>query len=363
MKKTISIKGLVSMLIVSSLIAGMVQMQLGNVAGVLAMVVLMAVAMAAPMLPKVNGTHVAGIAREVWQDHIEGNMFKNNEFVLASVDAGQYVLQGKIVHIPQAGGVATVVKSRSSLPATVTQRTDTDVTYDLYPYSSDPILLPNAEKFELSYNKRESVLSEHEAALNERAADEILITWAPTAAGNIVRTTGDAVAAHLADTTGNRNKITTADLKAAQLKLNKQNVSKTDRYALFSSDLLNQLTDDMTQTQYRDFSAAFDSKNGVLGMLYGFKIMERSETVSYNEGATAVNAYGAAAAATDNDAVICWQKDAVERAVGSIKFFERTDDPTYYGDVYSFEVRVGSRKRRNDQKGIVAIVQSAAAGV
>lgn len=363
MKKTISIKGLVRTLIVSSVIAGMVQVQLGTMAGVLAMVVLLAVAMAAPLLPKVDGTATAGISVEVWQNHIKGNLFKNNEFLLASVDAGQYVVQGKIVHIPQAGAVPGVEKSRTVLPATVTQRTDTDVTYELYPYTTDPILLPNAEIYELSYNKRESVLSEHEATLKERFADELLVTWAPTAAGNILRTSGDAVATHLADTTGNRKKITTADLKAAQLKLNKQKVVKTDRYALFSSDMLNQLTDDMTQTQYRDFSASYDPKNGVLGMLFGFKIMERSDTVSYNEAATVVNAYGAAAEEADNDAVLCWQKDAIERAVGSIKFFERKDDPTYYGDIYSFEVRVGGRKRRADQRGIVAIVQVAASGV
>jgi hypothetical protein len=59
------------------------------------------------------------IQKEIWQDHIEGNLFKNNEFLLASTDAGQYVLQGKVVHIPQSGATATVVKNRSSVPATV----------------------------------------------------------------------------------------------------------------------------------------------------------------------------------------------------------------------------------------------------
>ena len=46
------------------------------------------------------------IQKEIWQDHIEGNLFKNNEFLLASTDASLYVLQGKVVHIPQAGALA-----------------------------------------------------------------------------------------------------------------------------------------------------------------------------------------------------------------------------------------------------------------
>jgi hypothetical protein len=72
-----------------------------------------------------------------------------------------------------------------------------------------------------------------------------------------------------------------------------------------------------------------------------------------------VNPYAAAAGDTDNDGVICWQINAVERALGQITFFERIGDPTYYGDIYSVGVRMGARKRRSDAKGIIAIVQAA----
>ena len=129
------------------------------------------------------------IQKEIWQDHIEGNLFKNNEFLLASTDVSQYVLQGSVVHIPQAGALPTVVKDRSSLPASVTQRTDTDVTYALNEYTTDPILIPNADTVELSYNKRENILSEHEAALRQVTADNILVDWAPANAGSRVRQT------------------------------------------------------------------------------------------------------------------------------------------------------------------------------
>jgi hypothetical protein len=253
-----------------------------------------------------------------------------------------------------------VTKDRSSLPATVTQRTDIDVTYALNEYTTDPILIPNADTMELSYNKRESVLNEHEAALRQVTADSILIDWAPTL--NIARTTGDAVATHLTSTTGNRKKFGVSDLKNAMLLLNRQNIPVEERYALLSADMYQQLTDSMDATQYRDYSQAFDAKDGVLGRLYGFNIMMRSNVLSYtNDSTPIVNVYGASAAVTDNDAVLCWQKNAVERALGEVKFFDRVGDPTYYGDVYSVLVRMGARKRRNDEKGIVAIVQAASA--
>ncbi len=301
------------------------------------------------------------IQREIWQDHIEGNLFKNNEFLLASTDAGQFVLQGKVVHIPQAGALPNIVKNRSSLPATVVQRADTDITYSLDEYTSDPILIPYAETLELSYNKRENVLSEHESSLKQTIADNILHSWSPAGAESIIRTTGGTVTSHLDSTTGNRKQFVSKDLKAAQLLLNKQNVPMENRYALLSADMFQQLTDDLNLTQYRDFSAAYNVKDGVLGRLFGFNIMMRGTVLTYtNDTVPAVNAYGATADDADNDAVICWQTDALERAVGSVKFFERIDDPTFYGNVYSISVRMGGRKRRADGKGVVAVIQATA---
>jgi hypothetical protein len=302
------------------------------------------------------------IQKEIWQDHIEGNLFKNNEFLLASADVGQFVLQGKVVHIPQAGALPTVVKNRSSLPATVVQRTDTDITYVLDEFTTDPILIPNAETYELSYSKRESVLLEYETSLRQTIADNLLIEWAPGGAvGVTVRTTGSSTSTTLAGTTGNRKRFTVADLKNAQLQLNKQNVPMESRYALISADLFQQLTDDMSATQYRDFSAAYDVKDGVLGRLFGFNIMMRSGVVTYTNDATpVVNPYGATPDVADNDGVLCWQVGAVERALGQINFYERLGDPTYYGDVYSVGIRMGGRKRRQDAAGVVAIVQAAA---
>jgi hypothetical protein len=242
------------------------------------------------------------------------------------------------------------------------QRTDTDITYTLDEYTTDPILIPNAETFELSYNKRESVLGEYESSLRQTVADNLLIDWSPSGGtGLVVRTTGVSTATTLYGTTGNRAKFTVTDLKNAQNQLNKQNIPMEGRYALMSADMFQQLTDDMSATQYRDFSAAYDVKDGVLGRLFGFNIMMRGGVVTYtNATAPVVNAYGATANATDNDGILCWQTGAVERALGQIKFFERIGDPTFYGDVYSVSVRMGGRIRREDANGIVAIVQAAA---
>ncbi len=103
-------------------------------------------------------------------------------------------------------------------------------------------------------------------------------------------------------------------------------------------------------------------KNGVVARLYGFDIMERSSTTVYTNASTPVpKDPGAAGAATDNQSVLCWHPMAVERALGQVDTFERLRDPQYYGDVYSFLLMYGGRIRRADLKGIVTIVEAAAA--
>jgi hypothetical protein len=302
------------------------------------------------------------ITKEIWQNHIEGNLFKDNQFLQCVFNADEYVLQGKVVHIPQAGGTPTVTKNRSELPASVTTRTDTDVTYALDEYTSDPVKISNAETVELSYDKRESVLNESEAALRETIADNILISWAPSGSPRINRTTGAAVAAHMDGATGYRKAFLPSDLKKAGKKLDKDGVSKEDRFCLMSADMHDQFTDALTETQYRDYSRAYDEKTGVLGKLYGFTIMNRASCLVYTGAATpVVKPYGAVGAEGDNDAVLCWQKNAIERAIGEIVAYENIGDPTYYGDIYSFLIRMGGRKRRDDQKGVMVIVQDTAA--
>ena len=107
------------------------------------------------------------IQKEIWTNHIQENLFKDNEFLNYAFNADQYVLMGKVVHIPNSGSTATIVKNRTSLPATVIQRTDIDITYSIDEFTTDPILIPNADTVELSYDKLSNVLSEYESALRQ----------------------------------------------------------------------------------------------------------------------------------------------------------------------------------------------------
>ncbi|MDX9747412.1 MAG: phage capsid protein [Paludibacter sp.] len=300
------------------------------------------------------------IQKEIWENDIVEALWANNQFLQYAFNADQYVLAGKVVHIPQAGTSVSVSTNRSSLPASVTTRTDTEINYSLDELTSEPIRIPNADTVELSYDKRNSVLSDTKMSIAEAAALNLLFKWNPTASGNIIRTTGSAVAAHTDSATGNRKAFSVADVKAAQKQFNKWNIPTNDRYMLIDADMYDQLTADLSATQYRDFSAALDVSNGVVGKLYSFNIMMRSSVARYTNASTPVPVlWSAAGDAAHNAAALCWHKNSVERALGMVNFFEDLGNPTYYGDIYSALVRVGGRIRRNDAKGVLAIVQAA----
>lgn len=300
------------------------------------------------------------IQKEIWENDIVEALWANNQFLNYAFNADQYVIAGKVVHIPQAGTSVSVSTNRSSLPANVTTRTDLEINYSLDELTSDPVRIPNADTVELSYDKRNSVLSDTKMSIAEAAALNLLFKWNPTAAGNMIRTTGSAVEAHTASATGNRKALTVADIKAAQKKFNQWNIPANDRYMLIDADMYDQLTADLSATQYRDFSAALDVSNGVVGRLYSFNIMMRSSVARYTNATTPVPVlWSTAGDAAHNAAALCWHKNSVERALGMVNFFEDLGNPTYYGDIYSALVRVGGRIRRNDAKGVLAIVQAA----
>lgn len=304
-----------------------------------------------------------GIEPEIWHSWLAENIYKNNQFIANSVDVSDSVLGGAVVHIPQSGAASSAEKNRSSLPATITKRTDTDRTYPLDEYTTDPRRVAHTEQIEASYDKMDSVFKDDTNALRQLVAEHFLYAWGTTKAANIKRTTGDAVLAHLPSATGNRKKLTEADFRTMMTLANSQDIPQDDgRVCLLSSQLYDQLIESLSQTQYADFSKYYDAEKGIVGKLHGWTVMQRSSVLKYDNEATPVKrAVGAAGATTDNDAAIFWHKDYVERAMGEIKVFEDPDNPTYYSSIVSFLMRMGSAIRRDDEKGVYALVQDAAA--
>ena len=325
------------------------------------------------------GSLMMAVTPEIWVDYIVGNLFKNNEFLLNSIDESQYVIGGSVVHIPQAGSVSGVKRNRTDLPATITRRKDVDVTYALDEFTTDPRFIPDIDKAELSYDKMNSCMSEDMSYLQQFIAEAMLYNWRPE---HFIKTTGDSTAAHLG--TGNRKAVTLSDFKTAKSTFNKWNIPKTGRNVVIDTEMFDQLCDDLKATSARDYSAIYDAATGRLDMLEGFKIHERSTAlVASNATVKAVpnTRYfdwtgsdlfytpeefseiesGDKAPATTSCAVaVFWSDVVVARSIGATKMFDDKGNPQFYGDIYSFLQRMGGRKRRADGKGVLGLIQVAA---
>jgi hypothetical protein len=351
-------------LLYAGVVAASVEAQTGiNGYVVLASLVFMAIAYAVAFPKKTDQLTYNGVEVEIWANYIIERLWRDNQFLRHMFSDDDKVLAGKIVHIPQPGAKPTVIKNRNTYPATAVRRMDTDIIYPLDEYTTDPTHIPDADKVELSYDKINSVYGDHAGQLAEDVAGDAIYKYLiDLPQTSIVRTLGDATDEVLPGATGHRKKFTVKTLRKAQTLMNKQNVSRNDRYALLSSDMYGQLLEDLSITEKRDFSESHDPKNGIVGRLYGFNIMERSEVAVATEvgGNVVFKPYGAVVEDNDHDVSLFWQKDALARALGEVKFFENPDRAEYYGDVYSALLRFGGRRRRADNLGVIAVVQDTA---
>ncbi len=312
------------------------------------------------------------VPQEFWSSYIVEKLFKSNPHLMLAFNESKFVKGGAVVYIPQAGARPTVVKNRATFPAVAVERGDTSVVYTLDTWSTSPTVITWDDAQQISYAKTDSVMGDHTGTLAEVVGDEMLYNWVrgfvPAVGGGttvsllpvsrIIPTSGAATAVNSIDgQTGTRKAFTFKEIANLQGMFNKDNVLKTDRYGVVESYMLTQLLDSLTANQMHAFEQTADLKNGIIGKLYGFTLLDRSSVLAYNAANTTPNLPGQALAATDNLAAFFWQKDSVAISLGDTELFQNQKDPLYYGDVYSGIVKMGGRCRRADWKGVAAIVQ------
>lgn len=290
------------------------------------------------------------VNKEMWRPDIIESLFRSNAFLTRAFNADDMVVGGRIVHIPQAGAPSNVERNRINLPAQIVKRNDTDIVYVLDEYTSDPRLITDIDKKELSYDKRASIIREDTGKMMEVSGDNMLYNWAVNIpAASKVLTTGANAAGTAPGATGNRKIITEADMRKAQLLLNNQNMPKEGRVMVLPGNFLDQLMSD-NNLKYA-FQQVVDLKAGQVGRLYGFDLYERSSVLVETTGGV-IKLPEAASATDDNECAIFYQESAVERALGDVDIFDNPGKAEYYGDVVSFLIRLGGRNRRTDNKGV-----------
>lgn len=260
------------------------------------------------------------IQKEIWLDHFVQDLFPDNSFLSKSFNADEFVRAGKVVHIPCSGAKIKASVGPIARPKVASEKVDQEVQFSLSEFYTDPIYIPNADKYELSYDKRATVLSAARGALDDVIATEILKAWTKSSG----------------TTFSKAPKVTRKIVREIQREFNLKNIPQEDRYILLSAEAYDQLLEDLTEAQSNAFLASADAANGIVGKLYGFNVMMRSKIL-------------------DNKYAVAWHKNYVCCAKGECEMFVHENDPLYYADVLSFLVRAGGSTMRNDGLGVYSI--------
>jgi len=304
------------------------------------------------------------LLQEIWVKDIQSNLYNGLEFINYGTDHSEYIAYST-VHLPQAGSAPEVVKSRTTLPAPISQRTDTELTYPVVPFTTNPIVVSDLEAFQLSYDKRMSVMGEHSEKLRERIGRETAFNWAVSADANrIVRTSGANGTTLAPGATGTRKKLVKEDIGKLKTILDRDLVPMSERYLLLDYGMYVELLESDAILR-QDFMGKANLPMGAVNLILGFNILTYNYPVIYDNAATPAkksplsdNTGYPVQATTDNIGCIAFSRYAVSKALGGINVFMENRVPEYYGDIISALVHHGSSIRRTDKKGVCVIVQS-----
>tara|TARA_R110000796_G_scaffold63139_4_gene145525 strand:- start:7842 stop:8744 length:903 start_codon:yes stop_codon:yes gene_type:complete len=298
------------------------------------------------------------VQKEIWVRDISEKLFEGVEFATQSINHAAYI-SGKTVHVPQAGNAPSITKDRTSFPATISQRVDTDLTYNMAEFTTDPILVRDIEELQSEYDKRQSVLRSHVDVLNNRLGLEIMNSWAGSLT-NTVSTTGEASNnALVAGATGTRKKMTATDVRQLALTMDNQDVPEAGRILVLPASMYYELFDDAALIN-RNVMGRETLPAGVIDRLFGFDIYVRNN-VNRLTAAGSLKATQTAGATGDLFAGLAYHPSFVSRALGSIKVFTDDDKPEYYGSVMSAMVMLGASKLYTAETGIVTLKQTVGA--
>lgn len=309
---------------------------------------------------------------EVWNETIQEKLLQDNSFLTQVADVSEdNIINGTIVHLPQAGEPSSVVKNRSVYPAPIKRRTDGEILYLIDEYTTDPVHITNAETKELSYAKRRSVLDQDVANLSEEVAEGMLTNFIVSPVGDnktlpttsILETSGAAVPSGLAGSTGNRKAYSIKDLQILKNFFIKQKAwSNNNMNVLLTADAATQMfpADSAVTATYMASVTEEERRQGMMYKAQGFNIFVRSSVYILAEDKT-FKAFGSVVSPTDSEGIFAWNKNMLEKAIGTTQAFEDQGNPAYYGDIYSFLVRMGGRARRKNFEGVVVMKQASAA--
>lgn len=295
----------------------------------------------ASFIPAVSGVLSAKLTKEIWLADLMEKFYPKTSFLSAASNMDQFVENDKI-NLAEAGVDPDVLINNTSYPVAFAERTDTPYELVLDVYDTEGTVLRNAERIELAYDKRMSVLNGHKNALLQKLAQKAAHAYAPDETGDttpVLATTGDS-------TSGAIMPLRFADIIDLKSLYDDMDAPE-DRVLVLNPRHENDLIKQDLELMKAIYSGTVDK-------LFGFKLYVYSKTPRFNRSTGKKVAFGAAAApTTDTISSFAFVGSEVMKCQGTFKMFERLNDPEQKGDIINFQMRALALPKRNKYMGAI----------
>lgn len=288
--------------------------------------------------------------KEVWVQQIQENFYPDRSFLTRVVDYSGFVDNNQL-HIPSAGIDPKVLINNKTYPIKVVNREDEDNVIPLDTFETENTLVRRPEAIEYSYDKLESVISQHRSTLQASTAEKAIHAFGPdkdTAYTPILVTTGESY--------NGRKRICLNDILSLKERFDDAKIPLEDRYIVLQSKHVS----DLLREDVKLFKEITDLRNGEPFKFAGFGFYAFPSMPTYRtvDGVLTKVAFGAEAGDDDAFASVAFYGKEVMKADGDMYMYSLEDDPRERGTIVGFDKRFIAMPIRN--KGIGAIVSAKA---
>jgi hypothetical protein len=300
---------------------------------------------------------MAQIATLAYSKELQKQLFPANDFYKNSIPETGIAADAETFDIPNLSDIDDAVEGKPTvLPLMVKTTDDTKVTGTMKTFYATPLLITDPEEIVLNYSKRQNKQLQQAMAINTKVADYTLYQWSPTVAARLTPSTGSARATTILTLTGNRLAVKKEDILTVWKKFQNMNSANApgELFGLLTPDAAADLLTVLDVDFYKSGNSDMIMK-GIIGMLYGIKLMVRSKPALFNASNARLKAV--TTVATDRPASLFWHSGMVCHAEAHAKTYVNQDDATYMGTVISSSVRFGAEKCRADEAGVVALYE------
>ncbi|TRX39065.1 hypothetical protein [Flavobacterium restrictum] len=283
--------------------------------------------------------------KQVWISQIMENFYPEASFLNYAKDMTEHVENDKI-NLADCGFDPDVLINNTTYPIPIVQRADMPLSIELDLYETENTLVRSPEAVELAYNKLESVIYGHRMTLRAKSGQKAAHAFAPNS---------DTENTPILVTTGDNNgdgfkRLIPEDILKLKKKYDLLDVPYDNRYLVLDPNHV----EDLILYDLKAFKDITDFKNGQPTRFAGFNILQYTKTAKYNLLAKTKLPWGAVSDANTTYGSFSFSSEEVMKADGSVKMFERIDDPELRATVVGFDKRFIALPIRN--KAIGAII-------